>query len=125
MVDKHELKSLSDAVSEAWKNVNFANVNGIDVCLRVVTDRTAALSRTQGQQRTLLLHLDTDDGKATVLKQQELAIVPRGTSHRLPVEGRAVLLVTDAMPDLPSFSPPLVGQSQDDIAIPRRCASTS
>jgi hypothetical protein len=41
MVDKHELKSLSDAVSEAWKNVNFAKVNGLDVRLRVVTDRTA------------------------------------------------------------------------------------
>jgi hypothetical protein len=47
MLEKHQLKPLSDAVSDAWKNVNFANVNGIDVRLRVVTDRAANFTRTR------------------------------------------------------------------------------
>ena len=34
MFQKHELKTLSDAVSEAWKKINFTKVNGLAVRLR-------------------------------------------------------------------------------------------
>jgi hypothetical protein len=39
MLEKHDLKALSDAVSEAWKSVNFTKVNGLDVRLRVVSEK--------------------------------------------------------------------------------------
>ena len=41
MLQKQELKTLSNAVSNAWKFVNFAKVNGLDVRLRIVTGRAA------------------------------------------------------------------------------------
>lgn len=102
MLEKHELKTLSDAVSDAWRNVNFAKVNGLDVRLRIITDR-AANFHTHADSDELfcclegVAHLDTTDGDTTTLKPQELAIVPRNTSHRLRVEGRAVVLVIDAI----------------------------
>ena len=46
MLEKHQLKILSDAVSEAWKNINFTKVNGLDVRLRVIKDRAANFTHT-------------------------------------------------------------------------------
>jgi hypothetical protein len=34
MLEKHDLKALSDAVNETWKNVKFTSVNGLDVGAR-------------------------------------------------------------------------------------------
>jgi mannose-6-phosphate isomerase-like protein (cupin superfamily) len=102
MLQKHELKTLSDAVSEAWKNVNFAKVNGFDVRLRVVTDRSANFhSHADSDELFCCLegvaNLDSADGSTITLRPHELAVVPRNTSHRLRVEGRAVVLVIDAI----------------------------
>jgi mannose-6-phosphate isomerase-like protein (cupin superfamily) len=101
MLSKHDLKTLSDAVSESWKTVSFARVNGLDVRLRVVTDRAANFhSHADSDELFCCLegvaHLETDGG-TTTLKPRELAVVPRDTSHRLRVEGRAVVLVIDAI----------------------------
>jgi hypothetical protein len=41
MLEKHDLKALSAAVSEAWKNVKVSSVNGLDVRLRIVSDKAA------------------------------------------------------------------------------------
>ena len=35
MLEKHDLKALSDAVSEAWNNVKLTPVNGLDAASRV------------------------------------------------------------------------------------------
>ncbi len=54
MLEKHRLKTLSDAVSGGWKNVNVSKVNGLDVRLRVVTDKAANFHA----------HADSDDAGA-------------------------------------------------------------
>jgi len=102
MLEKHQLKTLSDDVSEAWKNVNFAKVNGQDVRLRVVTDRAANFHAHADSDELFcclegIAHLDTADGTTIKLKPYELVVVPRNTTHRLRVEGRAVMLVVDAI----------------------------
>ena len=102
MLEKHELKRLFDAVSDFWNNVTFARVNGLDVRLRVVVDRAANFhTHTDSDELFCCLegvaHLDTADGGSTTLKPHELAVVPRNTLHRLRVEGRAVVLVIDAI----------------------------
>src|SRR5262245_5267325 len=102
MLEKHLLKSLSDAVSEAWKNVNFAKVNGLDVRLRIVMNRAANFHAHADSDELFcclegVAHLDTADGATTTLEPHELVVVPRNTSHRLRVEGRAVVLVIDAI----------------------------
>ena len=50
LLEKRQLKTLPDAVSEAWGNVNFAKVNGQDVRVRVVTDGAANLMKAKGMQ---------------------------------------------------------------------------
>jgi mannose-6-phosphate isomerase-like protein (cupin superfamily) len=102
MLEKHLLKPLSDAVSEAWKNVNFAKVNGLDVRLRIVVDRAANFHAHADSDELFcclegVAHLDTAGGATTTLEPHEFVVVPRNTSHRLRVEGRAVVLVIDAI----------------------------
>ena len=102
ILEKHQLKTLSDAVSEAWKNVNFTKVNGLDVRLRVIKDRAANFHVHANSDELFcclegVAHLDTADGRTITLKPQEFAVVPRNTSHRLRVEGRAVVPVIDAI----------------------------
>lgn len=102
MLEKHQLKPLSDAVSDAWKNVIFAKVNELDVRLRVVADCAANFHAHADSDELFcclegVAHLDTADGATKTLKPHELAVVPRNTSHRLRVEGRAVVLVIDAI----------------------------
>ena len=87
MIQKHDLKTLSDAVSATWKNVNFANVNELDVRLRIVTDRAANFHAHTDSDELLccldgLAYLETDAG-TTTLMPHELAVVPRNTLHRL------------------------------------------
>lgn len=89
-------------MGEVWKNVNFANANGLDVRLRVVKDRAANFHVHADNDELFcclegVAHLDTADGGTISLKPQELAVVPRNTPHRLRVEGRAVVLVIDAI----------------------------
>jgi mannose-6-phosphate isomerase-like protein (cupin superfamily) len=102
MLEKHQLKTLSNAVSEAWGNVNFAKVNGQDVRVRVVTDRAANFHAHADSDELYcclqgIAHLDTADGMTINLKPHELVVVPRNTTHRLRVEGRAVMLIIDAI----------------------------
>jgi mannose-6-phosphate isomerase-like protein (cupin superfamily) len=102
MLEKHRLKTLSDAVSGGWKNVTFSKVNGLDVRLRVVTDKAATFHAHADSDELFcclegMAHLDTEDGSTISLAPHELTVVPRNTSHRLRVEGRAVILVVDAI----------------------------
>src|SRR5215831_5411155 len=82
---KHQLKTLSDDVSEAWRNVNFAKVNGQYVRLRVVT-RSAANFHAHADSDELFCcldgtaHLDTADGRTINLKPHELVVIPRNTT---------------------------------------------
>jgi|SRR5262245_64411466 len=102
MLEKHELKTLSDAVSDTWKIVNIAKVKGLDVRPRLVADRAANFYRHADSDELCcclegVAHLDTADGDTTTLKPHELAGVPHRTLHRFRVEGRAVLPVIDAI----------------------------
>ena len=91
MLEKRQLKPLSDAVSEAWKNVIFAKLNELDVRLRVVADCTANFHAHADSDELFcclegVAHLDTADGATTTLKPHELAVVPR--KHVTPAPGR-------------------------------------
>jgi mannose-6-phosphate isomerase-like protein (cupin superfamily) len=102
MLEKHQLKALSDAASETWKNVNFTKVNGLDVRLRIVSDRAANFHSHADSDELFcclegIAHLDTSDGSSVTLEPHELAVVPRNMRHRLRVEGRAAILVIDAI----------------------------
>src|SRR5215471_11429491 len=99
---KHQLKTLSDAVSEGWKNVNFTKVNGLNVRLRVIKDRAANFHVHADSDELFcclegVAHLDAADGRTITLNPQELVVVPRNMPHRLRVEGRALMLVIDAI----------------------------
>ena len=85
MLEKHQLKPLSDAVSDAWKNVIFAKVNELDVRLRVVADCAANFHAYADSDELFcclegVAHLDTADGATKTLKPHELAVVP-ATRH--------------------------------------------
>jgi len=102
MLEKHELKPLSDAVRDSRKNVNFATVKRLDVRLRVVVDGAANLHTHADRDEHFccldgVTHLDTANGATTTLQSHELVVVPRNTLHRLSVEGRAVVLVIEAI----------------------------
>jgi hypothetical protein len=40
VLEKHQLKTLSDAVSEAWKNVNFAKMKPVQAAAPVVPENS-------------------------------------------------------------------------------------
>jgi mannose-6-phosphate isomerase-like protein (cupin superfamily) len=102
MLEKHDLKALSDAVSEAWNNVKLTPVNGLDVRLRIVSDKAADFhSHADSDELFCCLEgaafLDVEDGSSVALQPHQLTVVPRNTRHRLRVEGRAVILAIDAI----------------------------
>jgi mannose-6-phosphate isomerase-like protein (cupin superfamily) len=89
MLEKHQLKTLSDAVSEVWKNVNFAKVNGHDVRLRVVTDRAANFHAHEDSDELFCClegtaHLDTVDGS----QSQAARTRRRPSQHNPQASGR-------------------------------------
>jgi len=102
MLEEHDLKALSDAVSEAWNNVKLTPVNGLDVRLRIVSDKAADFhSHADSDELFCCLEgaafLDVEDGSSVALQPHQLTVVPRNARHRLRVEGRAVILVIDAI----------------------------
>jgi mannose-6-phosphate isomerase-like protein (cupin superfamily) len=91
MLEKHELKTRSDAVSE---NINFAKVIGLDVRPWVVMDQAANFHPHSDRDELFcclegVAHLDAADGATTTLKPHELAVVHRNAMHRFGVEARA------------------------------------
>jgi|SRR6516162_4610632 len=98
LLEKRQLKTLPDAVSEAWGNVNFVMVNGQELRVRVVTDggRQVYVEDSDELICCLEAHPDTADGATINLGPHELLVVPRNTTHRLRVEG-AVMLINDAI----------------------------
>ena len=90
MLEKHQLKPLSDAVSDAWKNVIFAKVNELDVRLRVVAGCAANFHAHADSDELFcclegVVHLCTADGATKTLKPHELRCPPQ---HVTPAPGR-------------------------------------
>ena len=99
MLEKHDLKALSDTVSEAWNNVKLTPVNGLDVRLRIVSDKAANFhSHADTDELFCCLEgaafLDFEDGSSVALQPHQLTVVPRNTRHRLRVEGRDIDAIT-------------------------------
>ncbi len=102
MLEKYDLKALSDAVCDTWKNVNFTTVNGLNVRLRIVSNKAANFhSHADSDELFCCLEgtafLDVEVGSSVALQPHQLTVVPRNTRHRLRAEGRAVVLVIDAI----------------------------
>jgi len=91
MLEKHELKTLSDAVSE---NINFANVIWMNQAanFHTLSDGEEFFCCLEG-----VAHLDFADGATTTLRPHGLANVPCNALHRFSLEARAVVLIIDAI----------------------------
>jgi hypothetical protein len=103
MLEKHQLKTLSDAVIDAWKNVNVAKVNGLDVRPRASsrtglptstrTPKAMSFSAASKALRVWILPMALRRRSCPL----SLPLSPPNMSHRLRIEGRAVVLVIDAI----------------------------
>ena len=117
MLEKHDLKALSDAVREAWWNVKCTSVNGLDVRLRIVSDKAANFhSHADSDELFCCLEgvafLDVEDGSSVALQPHQLTVVPRSTRHRLRAEGRAVILVIDV---ITGEEPPMLAEVPQNL----------
>jgi len=92
MREKHQLKPCPMQSVRLGKNVNIIKVSGLDVRLRIVSDRAANVHSGADSDELFcclegIAHLDTSDGSSVALKPHELAVVLRNTSHQLRVKG--------------------------------------
>jgi quercetin dioxygenase-like cupin family protein len=97
----HDLNGLLSGIPDAWKSFDLATVNGNAVRCRVMQDVTAPWHVHDGSDELFLVlsgtaYLDTELGTRKLAAGQ-LFVVPSGTRHRARVEGRATLLVIDAI----------------------------
>lgn len=101
MVEKIDLPSLADGVYERWKSATIGSVNGNGVRFRVMENVTADWhAHDESDELFLVLsgvvNIDTEED-SQALSAGELLIVPARTMHRARVEGRATLIVIDAI----------------------------
>jgi mannose-6-phosphate isomerase-like protein (cupin superfamily) len=94
-----DLNDLQRGVTDAWKSLDVATVNGNAVRYRVMQDVTANWHVHESSDELFLVisgtaYLDTERGTRK-LDAGQLFVVPSGTRHRARVEGRATLLVID------------------------------
>ena len=99
-----DMDAFQKGVTEAWKSINVATVNGSAVRFRVMQDTTANWHKhDEGDELFYVVSgvvfIDTHDG-AKELRPGQLIVVPAGTRHRARVEGRATLLVIDGIREL-------------------------
>jgi mannose-6-phosphate isomerase-like protein (cupin superfamily) len=100
-----DLQSLQRGMTEAWKSLDLANVNGNAVRLRVMQGTTANwhVHETSDELFYVIsgtVYMDTEHG-TNLIEAGQLFVVPAGTQHRSRVEGRATLLVIDRMDAAP------------------------
>jgi mannose-6-phosphate isomerase-like protein (cupin superfamily) len=94
-----DVDRLQRDVTDAWKSVDVATVNGNSVRFRVMQDVTAKWHVHDGSDELFYVvsgtvHLDTEHGTHSLAAGQ-LFVVTAGTRHRARVEGRATLVVVD------------------------------
>ena len=94
-----DVSALAADISEAWKSLVLAQVNGQNVRLRVMQDRTAEWHAHADSDEAFFVlsgtfFLDTDEGTLRIDAGQ-FGVVRAGLRHRGRVEGRATMIVID------------------------------
>src|SRR5262249_15784095 len=94
-----DVRALAEGVADAWKSFEVAKVNGQNVRLRVMQDKTAQWHVHADSDEAFFVlsgtfFLDTDEGTQRIDAGQ-LGVARAGVRHRGRVEGRATLLVID------------------------------
>lgn len=98
-MEKYNLQSLLESITDNWKSFNISQVNGNNVRLRVMENMTARWHSHDHSDELFYVisgtvYIDIEDRTQT-LNPNELFVVPAKTKHRARVEGRATLLVID------------------------------
>ena len=104
MDEVKDVSTLATDISEAWKSLVLAQVNGQNVRLRVMQDRTAEWHVHADSDEAFFVlsgtfFLDADEGTLRIDAGQ-FGVVRAGLRHRGRVEGRATMIVID------DFAPP-------------------
>ena len=94
-----DVSALAADISEAWKSMILAQVNGQNVRLRVMQDRTAEWHVHADSDEAFFIlsgtfFLDTDEGTLRIDAGQ-FGVARAGLRHRGRVEGRATMIVID------------------------------
>jgi mannose-6-phosphate isomerase-like protein (cupin superfamily) len=92
------------SVTDPWKSLDVATVNANAVRFRVMNDMAAKWHVHEHSDELFYVVsgtvcIDTDLG-THVVQSGQLYVVPAGTSHRARVEGRATMLIVDAIDGL-------------------------
>jgi mannose-6-phosphate isomerase-like protein (cupin superfamily) len=95
-LDRHQANA-----TDTWKSVDVATVNGNAVRFRMMQDVTAKWHvHTRSDEFFYVVSgtvfMDTAQGTREIHSGQ-VFVVPAGTRHRARVEGRATMLVVDAI----------------------------
>jgi mannose-6-phosphate isomerase-like protein (cupin superfamily) len=112
-----DLQSLQRDVTEAWKSLDLASVNGNAVRLRVMQGTTANWHVHETSDELFYVisgtfYMDTEHG-TKLIEAGQLFVVPAGTRHRGRVEGRATLLVIDSIDAAPRLDTTLRTATRD------------
>ena len=99
MDEVKDVSALAAGVDEAWKSFTLAQVNGQNVRLRVMQDRTAEWHVHADSDEAFFVlsgtfFLDTDNGTQRIDAGQ-FGVARAGVRHRGRVEGRATMMVID------------------------------
>jgi mannose-6-phosphate isomerase-like protein (cupin superfamily) len=112
-----DLQSPQRDVTEAWKSLDLASVNGNAVRLRVMQGTTANWHVHETSDELFYVisgtfYMDTEHG-TKLIEAGQLFVVPAGTRHRGRVEGRATLLVIDSIDAAPRLDATLRTATRD------------
>ena len=95
-----DIASLEQGITDAWKSIDVATVNGNTVRFRVMESVTANWHRHVHSDELFYVlsgtvHMDTEHGTREI-RSGQLFVVPAGTVHRARVTDRATMLVIDS-----------------------------
>jgi mannose-6-phosphate isomerase-like protein (cupin superfamily) len=99
MDEVKDVSAMAADINEAWKSQLLAQVNGQNVRLRVMQDRTAEWHVHANSDEAFFVlsgtfFLDTEDGTMRIDAGQ-FGVARAGVRHRGRVEGRATMIVID------------------------------
>jgi|GEM_PF-2052648 len=97
-----DVTALAAGAGDAWKSFDLARVNGQNVRLRIMEDRTARWHVHADSDEAFFVlsgtfFLDTDQGTFRIDAGQ-FGVARAGVRHRGRVEGRATMIVIDGFP---------------------------
>jgi mannose-6-phosphate isomerase-like protein (cupin superfamily) len=96
-----DIENLERGITDSWKSIDAATVNGNVVRFRVIENVTANWHTHMHSDELFYVlsgtvYMDTEHGTQEI-RSRQLFVVPSGTLHRARVTDRATLLVIDSI----------------------------